>query len=439
MTLAKLSTKTVPVAKKKALKCPKCGGDLTRHLPTVTFMVCPKCGSSITLSEEELNVVAKKVHFPPSVVPIQVGQVLTLREVKYFVLGRVLYEGWDDDESWQWTEWLLGARDGQLRWLSYSPDEGFVLFQKARIRGEFDPFKAAQIPIGNGEHFWVKERYLAKIVASEGELTFRAVPNNRLMVVEGVHQSTYYSLQRTADELELYSGDGVMTDEIVSALGDDKWVKKAKRSSRVEKHVGFARVFGVSGILAFGIALLAFMLWMGAYNSGEVITTQDVNISPEFPSAIIIANFDQANRPAAIQMDLMHGMPVNTYAEVEVNVIAPLDEEADTYVETFIYEKEFWHEEGVEDGEYWNERDYSASGRFVPTSIGEHEIEILLGEQTIFSNTVVRVTVYRNQMIHEYYLAFAVGVGILGIILMSLGFPGFGGSLAESFGLKEDD
>ncbi len=391
----------------KALSCPKCGASLSQFMPTAQTLVCPSCRSHVALGGEELSILGAGRQLPPPPAPINLGQNLKLPDGTYFVLGRVLYEGRDDEDTWRWTEWLLGSADGRLFWLSYDKEAGFVLFRKLRLR---EPVQQRFIPIGDGQKAPINERYPANIIGAEGELTFRAKAGDKLTMIEGAAHGKKYSVQQTLTEIEAYEGTPISGKAIAEALGDETWAK------RLDAQAGRAALFSSIGLFAFIFAAISLVMFVVTNSSGELIGKQVLNLSTAQREARFPINLEANGRPIQIKLWLQSGIPVNTYAEVEVNVTAPNE------IETFIFEKEFYYETGRDEDGPWTERDYFGDAAFTVELSGEHAIELTLGEASpSVADVSVEVSLYRNVILSVPFLIYAAVVGAGGLLLVILG------------------
>lgn len=393
----------------KELTCPNCGGPLPQHLPGTQTLICSRCNSYVIQDAAALHIAGKGGKLPAPPAPIKLGQRFVLEATGYFVLGRVLYEGWDDEDRWQWTEWLLGSDDGRLLWLSYDKEDGFVLFRKMRIREAFDPDNDSSIPTSDGKRAAVRERYPAKIVGAEGELTFQAKAGDRLTMVEGAGFGKQYSVQLTLAELEVYEGTPLQNAAVAAALNDPAWGKQLAQQTQA------AKINQTIGVMALVFAVIGVVLALVANGTGELLISQEITLNAAAPAASIPINFAQSDRPALVRLWLTSAIALNSYAEVEVSVISP-DES-----ETFIFEKEFWYETGIDEGERWTERDDYGTEIFVPHQTGEHDVEVMLGENNVTDNVVVTVGVYQNHILPLFFLIYALVAGLIGGVFLFLG------------------
>lgn len=396
------------------IACPKCGKPVEQYTPGTQTLICSACGSHIAVGGESPELISggRKLASPP--VPIKIGSTCKIGGVDYFVMGRVVYIGWDEeetDDTWTWNEWLLGGSDGRLLWLSYD-ENGFTLFRKLRLTQEFDPYSSTAIPAGDGKFARVHERYPAKIHGAEGELTWRAKPEDRLYMVEAAGHGKRYSVQAAAEELEVHEGTPLTETEMAAAFGNQTWLKQIetrKRNSGLLATVGaICLVFSVFALVA-GLAL---------GSTGEFILQQTVQLEAvEEASVTLPVEFDQVNRPAIISMNMRGTLPVNTGFDVDFSIKSPNE------VETFLFLKDFWHETGYEDGEYWDESSYSASDMFVPTMTGTHQLEITI-EDTLpdVSTLTFDIEVRRNHITPMWYVIYAIVVAIIGVGVLFAAF-----------------
>lgn len=390
------------------LSCPTCGSPVEQHEATAQTLVCPSCGSYVAIGGGEPSVVGKTKKLAPPPVPIKVGAMITLNGVQYFVLGRVAYFGWDESDrsdTWRWNEWLLGAADGRLLWLSLD-EKGFALFKKLRLRAPFDPRRDSTIPVGDGRTARVHERYPAQITGAEGELTWRAAQGENLYMVEAAAFGKRYSVQWTPEELEVYEGDPIDEMALAQAFGDQAWVKRVKaKASRV-------MLQATIGVICIFFAAVALVLAFLASNTGEMVATQSFQLSTASPIVTFPVEFDQTGRPAIISMRTPNTLPVNSSVDVEVSVTAPNE------VKTFLFTKSMWHETGRDDEGPWTDTKYKVSDMFVPTLTGQHQLEFALEDAVAVDGIALNVSVKRNHTFPLWYVVYGVVVGVIGALLL---------------------
>lgn len=390
------------------LECPNCGAPLEQFSPGTQTIVCSKCDSYVAIGGGALDVVGKSKRLSKSPVPIDVGDRFTLQDTAYFVMGRVEYYGWDPNDrsdNWRWNEWLLGADDGRLLWLSYD-EKGFSLYNKMRLRAPFDPKTSSTIPIDRERTARVHERYPAQILGAEGELTWRAEQGEQLHMVEAAAFGKRYSVQYSAEELEVYEGDPIDARAVAQALGDQQWLK------RLDRKASNITLMGIVSVICIFFAAVAVVLAVVYNSSGQVVTRENIQVSTQATTAQFPVELDQSGRPAVVSMRTPMSLPQNTSFDIEVNVTSPNE------VKTYLFTKEFWHETGVDEDGPWTDTKYALTDMFVPTVTGSHMLEFVLDDAVGVDNIPLEVTVKRNHVFPMWYVVYSVCVGGVGIFLM---------------------
>lgn len=390
------------------LECPNCGAPIEQFTPGAQTIVCNTCGSYVAVGGEVPNVVGKsrKLSTPPA--PINIGDKFTLQDTEYFVLGRVEYYGWDPNDrsdTWRWNEWLLGAKDGRLLWLSHD-EKGFTLYTKMRLRAPFDPLSSSAIPVGKGKSARVHERYPAEIIGAEGELTWRAEQGEQLNMIEAAASGKRYSVQHSAEELEVYEGDPVDAREIAQAFNDEAWLK------RLDRKANNITLMGIISVICIFFAAVALVLAAVNNSSGQVVTRESIQVSTQSTTAQFPVEFNQSGRPAIVSMRTPMTLPQNTSFDIEVNITSPNE------TKTYLFTKEFWHETGVDEDGPWTDTKYSLSDMFVPTETGSHTLEFVLDGAVGVDNIPLEVSIKRNHVFPMWYVVYGVCIGGIGLALM---------------------
>jgi Domain of unknown function (DUF4178) len=397
----------------REIKCPKCASPVQQLTPDVQTLVCKSCHSAINDGPDGLTWSAGS-KLPTPRVPIRIGQILTIENVKYFVLGRVIYQGWDPEETsdrWTWNEWLLGSPDGRMIWLSLD-EHGLVLFNRLRIREAFDVHRDMTIPVGPGKTARVVERYPARVMGVDGELTWRAKRGDLLTMIEGQGEGKLYSVQATDAELEFHEGRVLDQNTIKAMLGEEaaKEYAASRRSLGMEVGV-MLLIFAVAGVLLAGI------FWM--MGRGTVLVDQQLSLQAGTPQPITV-NFEYPNRPVLFNLELLTTMSENSFNDLEVSVVSP-DE-----TETVVSFPEFWHETGVDEGEFWREQQTSGEDAFVPFQSGQHTIELELDAASNLSSMDVKLQVRDRHLSAMPLLIFSAVAGAIGAIALFLGIKSRG-------------
>jgi hypothetical protein len=409
-----------PAAKSKRaplrqIQCPNCGAPVNQFAPDSQTLVCQKCSSTIALGAEEMQLVGKPSRIPAPPVPIKIGDSFKWKDIGYFVLGRVRYEGWDDEETWAWDEWQVGTSDGRLLWMSYD-EKGFSVFNKLRMRTPFNPMVDLLVPVGTDkdgkpQRAYIKERYPARIRAAEGELTWRAAPGEQLYMAEGAGNGKVYSIQKTDEELEVYEGEQIPELDIANAFGNAEWAKKVKSQAGFQGALMFAAFLAC----AFGIAALLGAAW--ATTSGEFLgDPQRYTLSAANPTVNIPVMFNQLDRPVVIVARASTAIDMSASVDIDVDIDSPNGEENE------LFTLEFWRESGVDEGEYWEEAQTSAEQLFVPRQTGEHQISVTLGERTGIDSVTFELSIRRNYVYPMWLLVYGACATIFGVTSLFMVF-----------------
>lgn len=407
-----------PLPVLKQIQCPNCGTNLNQRMYNTQTLVCPSCNSHVTFGGASGQEVSPGIRLPDAPVPIHPGDKATFDGMEYFVLGRVIYQGWDPEEpsdKWTWHEWLLGGKTGRLVWLSYSPDEGFLLSSKVRIKLPFDPRFGTTIPVDEKTNFWVKERYPARVFGAEGELTWQAKRGDQLLMVEGMSSGANYSVQFTEEELEMYRAKQVKPEELAQAFGKPEWLRQLKRQTEMKGG------YRIAAMIAILMACVGFAFAAFAATTGEKVIDQKLTLSSaaETPSVIPVT-FSQTGRPAVISLEVLTSLPANSVItpEIDVSIVDPDGKRTD------LTTQEFWHETGFDDEGSWTDKRAKGSKHFVPNKEGTHQLEISL-EDSPYSTIDVQVQVKRNEILYTWFGCYGILAALLGGGLFVLGAPKF--------------
>jgi hypothetical protein len=384
------------------LECPNCRGPLDQANATSQAIVCPKCNSYVSLGGETAEVLGKGRKLPAAPVPLALGDKGTVAGAEYVVLGRVMYRGQDDEETFTWNEWLLGAPDGRMLWLSLD-ETGFALFQKLRFRSEFDARTSTALDIGEGKKAFIHERYPAQVVGAEGELTWRAMPGERVFMAEGSGNGLKYSIQQNEQELEVHEGRAITGQALAEAFKKPEWIKKLKEADNARG------MYSTIAALCIAAAIAAVFFAVIVSGSGTEDEPRTIELSSSGPSDSFTLDFTDA-RPVIVGLELIGGgMPENTFIDLDVGVVAPDGEEYD------LFEQEIWHETGRDEDGAWRESQYKVSEMFVPTTSGQHTMTVSY-DGSVMNSLTLRVTIRRNHIMPLWFICYSVVAGLFGVV-----------------------
>lgn len=385
----------------KQLQCPNCGTALSQYTPGAQTLVCPNCANYVAVGAGEPEITGKAGRLSKPPVPVEIGKMITIEGTSYLVMGRVMYMGWDDEDKWRWNEWLIGADDGRMLWLSYD-EKGFSIYTKERFREQFDARTSPSLTL-KGETIRIHERYPAKIIGAEGELTWQASEDEKLYVAEAAKGGKRYSIQQTLEEMEVYTGRGVSELEIARSFNDQAWIKKVE--SRTQRAGNMRMIAGLCIMFAITALILGGLVGVIGDNAQQMT----VPLSPNSPSLIPV-DFDHAGRPAVVNMSLNGSIPENNSIDIDVSMIAPDETESD------LFSKSFWHETGRDEDGFWRDVRTSGSGMFVPLDTGSHQLKIAVETITFGGDMSANISIRRNIWVAQWFIGYAVLVSIIGVL-----------------------
>jgi len=223
-----------------------------------------------------------------------------------------------------------------------------------------------------------------------------------------------YSVQQTADELEIHEGIPLTQEQVATAFNDTKWLESLKKSANQ------GQTLTLIGALFIVFALLGLGAAVWASTTGERTLSQTLTLSRANPIAAIPIEFNQVARASIVSVNAQGALPMPSEIDIDVSIDSPDGMEND------LFTLELWRESGSDDEGYWEEAQASASDMFVPFQAGTHTLEITLGEGTL-DTISVDVNVRRNHVMptwfviygycdrhrRRYHLVFTLSVAIL--------------------------
>lgn len=226
----------------KSVSCPKCRASNTLVQPDSLFYICKHCKTGVDVAKNTSTMASHGLG-SLSLSGILLGKTGTLQGKKLTAIGRLQYQGQDDEDTWVWEELLL--TDGSKRyWLEYEPEyPRFTLFDEVSV--------SAQPPQGKV----VDLDETGSLTSMEGELPWVPVTGER--VTYSTYQTTtgeLYSIEKDGDEEEHFRGKILDSKEVAAAFG----IEPSKLESTGSQGV-FSSVHksGNSWVIAGSVLVLA--------------------------------------------------------------------------------------------------------------------------------------------------------------------------------------
>jgi hypothetical protein len=250
------------------LQCPNCGGSVEIHPERgAKAVACTYCGSVLDLTTRQVDILGQMDPKVKPAHPIEPGDEGTFFGENHLVIGWLRYEGWDDEDRWQWDEWQLVSDSGTARYLSWYSGDGWTLQTPVRPTPKVT---RGGIKLKEGTAR-ATEVGPAKIVAMRGELTWRPKLGQTLKVMEARRGGQHYSAELTADEIEVSGGPRVPERAIWEAFGrEDKLREMAERAERRRQRRKSLRR---AALVCFAFAVLYFFGIGWAASKGESVSS----------------------------------------------------------------------------------------------------------------------------------------------------------------------
>ena len=392
------------------LSCPNCGGSVEVHPDRGSkAAVCSYCGSVLDLTSRQLDVIGRVKPKVGPRVPIEPGDTATFDGERHLVLGWLRYKGWDDEDKWEWDEWQLVGDSGTVRYLSYASDEGFLLQTALHPIPTVDA-RGIDLPSGRVRF---SETSPAKITALRGELTWRPKLKETLKVGEASRGDQKYSVELTADEIEVVGGPSLTDVEVWKAFERPDLVEAA--------HAAKAKA-AASGKRAAPALIAAVLFLLAAFVAAGVGTTvldtavtvsramPGLSFGPEAasPEAVDLGSFQVEDVTETFEVDVRARLN-NTWTAPDLYLVEP----SGTRVYLF-------------SGDLWDESDESNKGDaylFKPREVGEHRLEVeLLESETASADLTVEVR--RGVWLARYFLFAAIAAALLSFVVRAAGGSG---------------
>lgn len=261
------------------MQCPNCGTPFEIHSDDIKTVVCNSCDDILDLTQDQLAVLGQNNPAIKPLVPIELGMTGTFWKEAHMVVGWLRYEGRGDGETWQWDEWLLHSASGELRWLSYSPEEGFTIYKPLEPTAPFDARMATVIPVPGGQAY-VVERAQATIKALKGELSWRAKVGDEIGYLDAERGDAMYSVEYNDEELDLLGGRRISEDKIWKTFGREDLAAQARTySARSNSVTNWKTVFGWAALYSFIIMILSIGLGACVADSGSQLYIAETSLS----------------------------------------------------------------------------------------------------------------------------------------------------------------
>ncbi|MFM7322615.1 MAG: DUF4178 domain-containing protein [Armatimonadota bacterium] len=408
---------------------------------------CPGCGAFARVSKEGRSTCAYcGATLPPLPFthaggiceldsPLRIGLRGRLEGKEYVIVGRLSYDETQDDETWQWDEWVLLSQDGEARYLEY--DEGKWTLAQAWLDGP--DYESAFAQVGNEVTVStgtakIVEEGTGRLCGAEGEIPWPIRIGERVRYAEfkgpGIAKlSVEWS---GGGDAEWYRGRPMTNLEVLQTFG---LATMLEEQVRIEATKTDRKRFGCLGVL---LALVSLVGWGWADRGTGMVVAQATVPSSRLadPTPVIQGvPLSPANR--------VHRLSLRTtgLSQSSLWVQALLEDAEGLSVDT---DAEFWDETGFDEDGAWHESYVSSDMDFRVVKQGTYAVKLVADPETVGANYPVTVVLTARGMHPAPLLAFGIGslcVGALSLILAQTlkptwarKGPGFLESLGRRYG-----
>ena len=423
----------------QAIKCSACGGDLGKGTRVegsgedeeyVPIARCLSCGKEFDRhTQEYYEFYADSFLSGKDQCLFRLGLKGVLDDCEYEVIGRVRYQEEDEYELSVWDEWLaVNTSDGSYHW--FVEEEGSVYAFSEYVPHSINLEAGGDSFEFDGTSISKKTGFTARIVYAEGELTWKPAIGEPVTMYEFKRGGTHYTVEQSEDEVSVTAGKKISYKKILMAFRRDDYLRQYENTVRIRKE------HRRGSIVYLVMSLAALVMVVRGCISGEEIKGVMAN------KTIIVENERMSDEAGAYHSGVLYG-PVELPKKdslytisVAVNAAAqPLHLEWQSFrlmlikddrlqagraglkqlfdeaevledpLESYVFQGDFWDEEGYDDEGRWHESDTSASKDFVLESPGRYYFYLDLYSEKPRRIDAVTVTASMDVQSYGYYIA----------------------------------
>ncbi len=202
----------------KQVSCPKCRAQNSLFSATSVFFVCKNCKTGVNIEKQQSTTATHGLgSASPSGLPL--GKSVTLLNKKLTAIGRVQYQGQDDEDVWTWEEILL--TDGQTEyWLEFEPE-----------LSRFSLFESVPASSNRPKGTVLDESETGTLTSVEGELPWVPEPSERITYTTyQTSASELYSTEHDGETEEHFRGTIIPSEQVYAAFGVSRATQKQAAS-----------------------------------------------------------------------------------------------------------------------------------------------------------------------------------------------------------------
>jgi hypothetical protein len=438
----------------KALKCPKCGGSLSKSYRSeyddeeeenvsVPIGKCSSCGQEYDQKTEEYyELFADDLTADKDNSVFRLGIKGKLKDVEYEIIGRIRYQDEDEWEKCTWDEWFAVAADGSYHY--FVEEEGEVHsyedYTPQSVDLESDP---SSIEF-DGRKISKSDAYVGRIVYAEGELPWKPEIGEPATMYDFKKDGVKYTIEQSEGEVSITRGEKLSYNDVVAAFGGEKEKKLFDKTLTTRKNYKLKAVLYVI-CCAVAFALTVVNCLSSNPVEGVMKTRQDLssnvviteNGQTMYQSEVLYGPFELKkgdclyNARVSVNDSIQKMnlewqsfrfllVPEDRLLKAANNRMTPaalkdLFDEVDAIrepVECYTFSGDFWDEEGSDDEGYWHESDLSADDDFVLEKPGNYYAFLELTSQKPRATASIGLSLERVKSYRYYIIVMVVLAGL---------------------------
>jgi len=445
----------------RALKCPKCGGDLSKGNRTVydeddeedvTVPVarCIQCNTEYDQhTAEYYDVFADDLTADKDSTVFKLGLKGKFKNIDYEIIGRLRYQEEDEYEKSTWDEWVAVAEDGSFHY--FVEEDGRIDSYEEYIPQSIDMESDSSSILFDGRKINKSEGYTGRIVLAEGELPWKPEIGEAALCYDFKKDGKHYTIEKSDEEVSVTKGEKISYGEVIEAFNIEKYKEQYSKTLKRRNSFKWESRFYIIGMI-FSIIITIYSCSgddavQGVMSSKKILQQNspvkdaDGNI---YQSSILYGPFDipdgnklynvavkvdEKIQPLSLEWQSFRFMLIN---ENRLNgasggkvddpvVLKDLFDEIDAMpepVESYIIAGDFWDEEGRDSDGYWHESDLSYDANFVLDESGKYFVYLELYNNKIKDVNAIAFTISKTNGYRYYVAAFFIFFVLWGISMI---------------------
>jgi len=410
----------------KALKCPKCGGGLSKgsrsHYDedeeeevSIPVARCIQCNTEYDQhTSEYYEVFADDLTSDKDSTIFKLGLKGKLKGIEYEIIGRLRYQEEEEYEKCTWDEWVAVSGDGVFHY--FVEEDGRIDSYEEYIPESIDMESNGSSIEFEGKKIKKSEGYIGRIVLAEGELPWKPEIGEAALCYDFKKDGIHYTIEKSDDEVSITKGEKLSHGEVIEAFNIEGY--KELYTNTLKKRNSFkwgGRFYIIGMIISLMVSLYSCFSdspVQGVMNSKKVLVDNSPVQDAEgnvYESRILYGPFDipegnqlynvsvavdQNIQPLHLEWQSFRFLLINENKLNEASggriddpvILKDIFEDIDAMpepLESYVIIGDFWDEEGRDSDGYWHESDLSYDSDFVLDESGKYYVYMEL-----FNNNV---------------------------------------------------